>query len=171
MSKNRGFKSGTKTSFQPLFPFHYRTPSRQFPIGSYLSLPRRLELLAFAASKKAWIVEDDYDSEFRYSRAESRFVSVCDYLGSMSKALFPSLRIGYVVLPTSLLENFATLRAIVDEQGPVIDQDTRPEFIESGAFFRHIGRSLREYVLRLKVFWIRKKNLVCRFISLIRTGA
>lgn len=89
----------------------------------------------------------------------------------MSKALFPSLRLGYVVLPTSLLENFATLRAIVDEHGPVIDQDQLAEFIESGAFFRHIGRSLREYALRLKVFWIRKKNLVRRFISLIRTGA
>jgi GntR family transcriptional regulator/MocR family aminotransferase len=136
----------------------YTTPSRQFPIGSCLSLSRRLELVEFAAKKKAWIVEDDYDSEFRYSRAPLPSLQSLDssqrviYLGSTSKALFPSLRIGYAVLPSLLVEKFAKLRAAADEHGPLIDQGTLAEFIESGAFYTHIRRSRREYALRLEVF-------------------
>jgi GntR family transcriptional regulator/MocR family aminotransferase len=136
----------------------YTTPSRQFPIGSCLSLPRRLELVAFAARKKAWIVEDDYDSEFRYSRAPLPSLHSLDssqriiYVGSTSKALFPSLRIGYAVLPIALVEKFAKLRAAVDEHGPLIDQGTLAEFMESGAFYMHIRRSRREYARRLDTF-------------------
>jgi GntR family transcriptional regulator/MocR family aminotransferase len=136
----------------------YTTPSRQFPTGSCLSLPRRLTLVEFAARKRSWVVEDDYDSEFRYSRAPLPSLQSLDssqrviYVGSASKALFPSLRIGYAVLPSSLVEKFAKLRAAVDEHGPLIDQATLAEFIESGAFYRHIRRSRREYAMRLEVF-------------------
>jgi GntR family transcriptional regulator / MocR family aminotransferase len=144
---------------QELSPkFVYTTPSRQFPVGSCLSLPRRLRLVEFAARKKAWIVEDDYDSEFRYSHAPLPSLQSLDssqrviYLGSASKSVFPSLRIGYVVLPDALVEKFAQLRAAVDEHGPLIDQGTLAEFIESGAFYRHIRRSRREYAKRLEVF-------------------
>ena len=132
----------------------YTTPSRQFPLGSCLSLARRLDLVGFAARKKAWIVEDDYDSEFRYSRAPLPSLQGLDssdrviYVGSASKALFPSLRIGYAVLPQSLVEGFGRLRVAVDEHGPLIDQSTLAAFIESGAFYRHIRRSRREYALR-----------------------
>lgn len=136
----------------------YTTPSRQFPCGSCLSLARRLELVEFAAKKEAWIIEDDYDSEFRYSRAPLPSLQSLDssqrviYVGSTSKALFPSLRIGYVVLPSALVEKFAELRLAVDEHGPLIDQATLAEFIESGAFYRHIRRARREYSLRMEVF-------------------
>jgi GntR family transcriptional regulator / MocR family aminotransferase len=151
-----GMKLDSQRDFSPKLV--YTTPSRQFPIGSCLSLPRRLELVEFAARKKAWVVEDDYDSEFRYSRAPLPSLHSLDssqrviYVGSTSKALFPSLRIGYAVLPIALVEKFAKLRATVDEHGPLIDQGTLAEFIENGAFYRHIRRSRREYALRLEVF-------------------
>jgi len=133
----------------------YTTPSRQFPTGSCLSLPRRFALVELAARAKAWIVEDDYDSEFRYSRPPLPSLQSLDnsgrviYLGSMSKVLFPSLRIGYVVLPESLVDGFASLRAVMDDHGPSIDQATLAEFIDCGAFYSHIRRSRREYGERL----------------------
>jgi GntR family transcriptional regulator/MocR family aminotransferase len=136
----------------------YTTPSRQFPTGACLSLSRRLSLVEFAAKTKAWIVEDDYDSEFRYSRAPLPSLQSLDpsgrviYVGSMSKVLFPSLRIGYVVLPVSLAEKFAALRAILDDHGPLIDQATLAEFIEAGALYTHIRRSRGKYGQRLDTF-------------------
>lgn len=151
-----GMKLDSQRNFSP--KLIYTTPSRQYPIGSCLSLPRRLELVEFSRRKKAWIIEDDYDSEFRYSRAPLPSLQSLDstrhviYVGSTSKALFPSLRIGYAVLPESLVDKFAELRAAVDEHGPLLDQATLAEFIESGAFFRHIRRCRREYALRLEVF-------------------
>lgn len=136
----------------------YTTPSRQFPTGSRLALSRRLELVEYAKRKSAWVVEDDYDSEFRYSRAPLPSLQSLDssqrviYVGSASKVLFPSLRIGYAVLPGSLVEKFAELRMVMDEHGPWIDQATLAEFIEMGAFYRHIRRSRRQYALRLQAF-------------------
>ena len=136
----------------------YTTPSRQFPTGACLSLARRLELVELAAKTKTWIIEDDYDSEFRYSRAPLPSLQSLDrsqrviYVGSTSKSLFPSLRIGYAVLPPSLVEKFARLRASADEHGPLIDQAALAEFIESGAFYTHMRRSRRVYAARLEVF-------------------
>ena len=136
----------------------YTTPSRQFPVGSCLSLPRRIELIALAARNKSWIVEDDYDSEFRYSRAPLPSLQSLDsserviYVGSTSKVMFPSLRIGYAVLPPSLVDDFARLRAILDEHAPVIDQATLAEFLDSGSFYRHIRRTRREYARRMETF-------------------
>jgi GntR family transcriptional regulator/MocR family aminotransferase len=136
----------------------YTTPSRQFPTGACLSLSRRLSLVRFAARTKAWIVEDDYDSEFRYSRPPLPSLQSLDrsgrviYIGSMSKVLFPSLRIGYVVLPASLVEGFAGLRNVLDDHGPLIDQATLAQFIDAGAFYSHIRRSRREYRQRLQTF-------------------
>jgi GntR family transcriptional regulator/MocR family aminotransferase len=136
----------------------YTTPSRQFPTGACLSLCRRLCLVKFAARTKAWIVEDDYDSEFRYTRPPLPSLHSLDvggrviYVGSMSKVLFPSLRIGYVVLPAKLIEGFAQLRWVMDEYGPLIDQATLAEFIETGAFYTHIRRCRREYGERLATF-------------------
>jgi GntR family transcriptional regulator/MocR family aminotransferase len=151
-----GLRLPGRASFAP--KLLYTTPSRQFPTGSCLSLARRLELVAFAARKGAWVVEDDYDSEFRYSRGPLPSLHSLDrsdrviYVGSASKALFPSLRLGYVVLPSSLVEPFANLRAAIDEHGPVVDQATLAEFLESGALYSHIRRSRREYGARMEVF-------------------
>jgi GntR family transcriptional regulator/MocR family aminotransferase len=143
----------------------YTTPSRQFPTGACLSLPRRLSLVKFAARTKAWIVEDDYDSEFRYSRPPLPSLQSLDpsgrviYVGSMSKVLFPSLRIGYVVLPAVLVDTFAALRAVMDDHGPLIDQAVLAEFIEAGAFYTHIRRCRAEYRLRLDTFIASVSNL------------
>jgi GntR family transcriptional regulator/MocR family aminotransferase len=136
----------------------YTTPSRQFPTGACLPIGRRLSLIDFATRSGSWIVEDDYDSEFRYTRPPLPSLHSLDpggcviYVGSMSKVLFPSLRIGYVVLPENLVEGFAALRAILDDHGPLIDQAALAEFIEAGAFYTHIRRCRREYGERLAVF-------------------
>lgn len=136
----------------------YTTPARQFPTGACLPIARRLALIDLAARLNAWIIEDDYDSEFRYTRPPLPSLHSLDssgriiYIGTMSKVLFPSLRIGYAVLPVGLMEGFADLRAVVDDHGPPIDQATLAEFIASGAFYTHIGRCRREYGARLDTF-------------------
>jgi len=136
----------------------YTTPSRQFPTGACLPMARRLAWLEFARAANAWIVEDDYDSEFRYGRPTVPSLHSLDtarrviYVGSMSKVLAPSLRIGYVVLPPALVDRFAALRSIVDDHGPLIDQAVMAEFIDGGMFYSHIRRCRREYGERRQVF-------------------
>ncbi|MBL8814455.1 MAG: PLP-dependent aminotransferase family protein [Planctomyces sp.] len=136
----------------------YTTPSRQFPTGASLPVARRLQMLAAARTANAWLLEDDYDSEFRYSRPPLPSLHSLDsagrviYLGSMSKVLFPSLRIGYVVLPDELISRFESLRLIVEDHGPLIDQATLAEFIDSGSFYSHIRRCRKAYASRLEAF-------------------
>jgi GntR family transcriptional regulator/MocR family aminotransferase len=142
---------------KPIFAdFVYTTPARQFPTGASMPLARRLALIEFAHRSKAMIVEDDYDSEFRYLHPPLPSLHSLDphgiviNVGSMSKLLFPSLRIGYVVLPESLVEDFACARSAMDDHGPLIDQATLEEFIATGAFFTHVRRCRREYAVRLE---------------------
>lgn len=136
----------------------YTTPSRQFPTGASMPVARRIALLKAAHVSNAWIIEDDYDSEFRYTRPPMPSLHSLDpagrviYIGSMSKVLFPSLRIGYIVLPPSLVEEFAELRSISDDHGPLIDQATLAEFISTGALYSHIRRCRKEYAVRLDAF-------------------
>jgi GntR family transcriptional regulator/MocR family aminotransferase len=136
----------------------YCTPSRQFPTGARLPVSRRLAWLDFARRTSAWLVEDDYDSEYRYSRPPMPSLHSLDsagrvmYVGSMSKVLFPSLRIGYGVLPPALVDRFAALRSVVDDHGPLVDQATLAAFIDDGAFYTHARRSRRAYGERQHVF-------------------
>ena len=136
----------------------YTTPSRQFPTGVSLSLARRLALIDFASTTRSWIIEDDYDSELRYGAPPLPSLQSLDrsgcviYTGTFSKVLFPSLRLGYVVVPDALLDRFIELKHLSDDHLPLIDQATLALFLESGAFYSHIRRCRREYSARHGVF-------------------
>lgn len=136
----------------------YTTPSRQFPTGVSLSLSRRLALIDHAARHEVWIVEDDYDSELRYGAPPLPSLQSLDhsgrviYVGTFSKVLFPSLRLGFVVVPAPLLDDFVQLKHLIDDHLPLIDQATLAAFLESGAFYSHIRRCRRAYAERQAVF-------------------
>lgn len=136
----------------------YVTPSRQFPTGVSLSLSRRLALVNGAADSATWIVEDDYDSEFRYEAAPLPSLQSLDvsgrviYIGTFSKLLFPALRLGYAVLPVPLVERFQALKSVVEDHGPMIDQATLAAFLDTGAFYSHIRRCRRAYAERQRAF-------------------
>jgi len=123
-----------------------------------MSLARRLALLRAARDAGSWIVEDDYDAEFRYSSSPQPSLQSLDenrrviYIGSFSKTLFPALRLGYVVLPPPLVEAFAALKSIADDYSPLIDQATLASFLESGAFYAHLRRCRKHYAERQSYF-------------------
>ncbi len=121
-------------------------PSHHFPLGWTLCLPRRLALLEWARRSAAWIIEDDFDSEFRYSGAPIASLQGLDradrviYIGTFSKTVHPALRLGYLILPPELLGRFNAAKATVDCQSPTIEQATLADFIEEGHFTRHVRR-------------------------------
>jgi GntR family transcriptional regulator/MocR family aminotransferase len=124
----------------------YVTPSHQYPLGVTMSLTRRLNLLEWARERDAFIIEDDYNSEYRYGGRPLASLQGLDrdgrviYLGTFSKTIFPALRLGYLVVPTDLIEVFAAARALADLHSPSLDQATLAEFIAERHFARHIRR-------------------------------
>ena len=152
----QGLRLPTRSSMRP--SLIYTTPSRQFPTGVSLSLARRLALIDYAGRTKSWIVEDDYDSELRYSAAPLPSLQSLDrsgrviYVGTFSKLLFPSLRLGYVVVPDALLDGFNDVKHLIDDHLPLIDQATLALFLESGAFYSHIRRCRSAYAERQALF-------------------
>jgi GntR family transcriptional regulator / MocR family aminotransferase len=124
----------------------YVTPSHQFPTGAVLSLTRRLELLSWAQQTGAIIIEDDYDSEYRYDGRPIPALQGLDqndsvvYIGTFSKVLFPALRIAYMVAPRSLTTVIARAKQLADRQSPSLEQYALTDFINSGYLERHIRR-------------------------------
>ena len=124
----------------------YVTPSHQYPLGVTMSLARRLNLLEWARDRDAFIIEDDYNSEYRYSGRPLASLQGLDrdgrviYLGTFSKTIFPALRLGYLVVPANLVEVFAAARALTDLHSPSLDQAVLAEFITERHFARHVRR-------------------------------
>ena len=132
----------------------YVTPSHQYPTGVVMSLARRLELLAWAERNDGWIVEDDYDGEYRYSGAPLAPLAALDrqgrvlYVGTFGKVAFPALRLGYLVLPPGLVDAFARRRAVDVRHSEVSTQAVMAEFMAAGHFQRHIRRMRRAALAR-----------------------
>ncbi len=135
----------------------YVTPAHQFPLGMTMSIARRLELLQWARTHRTLIFEDDYDSEYRYAGRPVPALQGLDtagqvlFFGSFSKVLFPSLRIGYLVLPEDLVDLFASAMSLTRRHAPLLDQAVLCDFIVEGHFGRHLRRMRQIYAERLAV--------------------
>jgi GntR family transcriptional regulator/MocR family aminotransferase len=134
----------------------YVTPSNQFPLGVPMSLTRRLALLKWASRAGAWVVEDDYDSEFRYHTrpfpclhgldADGRVI----YVGTFAKSVFPALRLGFVIVPSDLHDRFLVARRTTDAHPPLLEQMALADFIGEGHYARHLRRMRTVYRERLE---------------------
>jgi GntR family transcriptional regulator / MocR family aminotransferase len=134
----------------------YVTPSHQYPLGVPMSLSRRLALLSWARAARAWVIEDDYDSEFRYGGRPIPCLHGLDvdgrviYVGSFSKTLFPALRLGFLIVPPDLQAGLVAARAAADQHPPTLDQAVLADFIVDGHFARHLRRMRLVYRERLE---------------------
>ncbi|MFL6605461.1 MAG: PLP-dependent aminotransferase family protein [Steroidobacteraceae bacterium] len=133
----------------------YVTPSHQFPLGVPMSLARRHSLLGWARSSLAWIVEDDYDCNFRYDVQALPCLHALDpdgrviYAGTFSKTLFPAVRLGFLIVPSDLVDGFIRARMASDVHPPVLEQMILSEFMTRGHYQRHVRRMQAEYAERL----------------------
>jgi GntR family transcriptional regulator/MocR family aminotransferase len=143
----------------------YVTPSHQYPLGSTMSAGRRLQLLQWAQLHGSWIIEDDYDSEYRFASAPISSLQGLDtnsrviYIGTFSKVLFASLRLGYVVIPPDLVERFVAMRYVIDIFPPYLFQEVIADFIREGHFARHIRR--------MRLLYSERRRLL---VELLRKG-
>jgi GntR family transcriptional regulator/MocR family aminotransferase len=135
----------------------YVTPAHQFPLGMTMSLTRRLALLDWARCAGALVFEDDYDSEYRFAGRPMPALQGLDrhgvvvFAGSFSKVLFPSLRIGYLVVPPDLVDAVAAAKSVASRHAPVVEQAVLCDFITEGHFGRHVRRMREVYAERLAV--------------------
>lgn len=134
----------------------YVTPSHQFPLGGVLPVGRRRELLQWAKRFDAWVIEDDYDGEFRYGQRPIDALQSMDtdgrviYIGTFSKSLSPQLRLGYMVLPNDLVPVFQRSKQLLDRHEAVLEQRVLAKLIESGAYESHVRRISRQNERRRK---------------------
>ncbi len=132
----------------------YVTPAHQYPLGVPMSLPRRLALLEWAQASGAWVFEDDYDSEFRYAGRPLPALQGMDrngrvlFAGSLCKVLYPSLRLGYLVVPHALLDTIAAAKSLLSRHAPVLEQSVVCDFLAAGHFARYIRRMREVYAER-----------------------
>jgi GntR family transcriptional regulator/MocR family aminotransferase len=129
----------------------YVTPANQFPLGTVMSAERRVELLSWAARAGAWIIEDEYDAEYRYSGKPIASLHSLDrsgsviYVGTFTKMLFNALRIGFIVVPERLVKAFRIARSFIDRHAPTLDQAVLTEFMNEGHFGRHVRKMRQVY--------------------------
>ncbi|MEO7497246.1 MAG: PLP-dependent aminotransferase family protein [Massilia sp.] len=129
----------------------FTTPSHQLPLGVTMTLARRLELLQWAGARRAWIIEDDYDSEYRYTGPPLASLQSLDrndcviYVGTLSKVLFPGLRLGYIVAPPALVEPLVRAKSLIDRHNAIVPQMVLADFMGEGHFGRHIRRTRDAY--------------------------
>ena len=153
---NEGMQLSGRHAVEPP-RFIFTTPSHQYPLGTVMSLARRRAFLEYAAAHKVWVLEDDYDSEFRYGSRPLASLQGMDtnervlYIGSFSKTLFPGLRIGFIVVPERLAEPFAIGLSELYRGGQVYTQAVLAEFMEEGHFSSHIRRMRLLYGERLRL--------------------
>jgi GntR family transcriptional regulator/MocR family aminotransferase len=129
----------------------YVTPANQFPLKTVMSAERRVELLSWAAREGAWIIEDEYDAEYRYSGKPIASLHSLDksgsviYVGTFTKMLFNAIRIGFIVVPERLIKAFRITRSFIDRHAPTLDQAVLTEFINEGHFGRHVRKMRQIY--------------------------
>src|SRR5881409_1654685 len=155
-----------RPSKQPSPKIIYVTPSHQFPLGMTMSLARRTALIDFARERDAYIFEDDHNSEFRFTGPPLPCLQGLDnsgrviYAGTMSRILYPSLRLGYIVAPEALVDSMVKIRSVMDQHSPPIDQATLARFITEGFFLSHIKRMRKLYSERRDYFVEQFHNLL-----------
>ncbi len=148
------------------------TPSAQFPMGVTMSAQRRCDLLAFAQEHSTYVLEDDYNSEFWFSGPPTPSLQGLDeagvviYAGTMSKILYPSLRLGYLIVPDSLVEPMIKTRSVLDQHSSPIDQSTLARFITEGFFLTHVKRIRMLYSERRAFFVEEFNRLLSRYFTL-----
>lgn len=153
----------------------YATPSHQFPLGVTMSYARRRELLQWAQEADAWIIEDDYDSEYRYTGRPIPALQGLDenerviYLGTFSKVFFPALRLGYIVAPPALVELFTMAQRIMSFHPPALEQVAMTAFMADGEFTRHIRRMRGLYAQRHGCLLTHARQYLGNILQLERT--
>ena len=155
----------------------YITPSHSYPSGVTMSLTRRLELLAYSEEVGAWVLEDDYDSEYRFDSRPLAAIQGLSrdgrviYIGTFSKVLFPSLRLGYLVVPRSLVPAFSDARSLMDGYTPTVIQAALADFIEQGHFAAHLRRMRALYQQRQQVLVDALSSHLSTWLEVVPTGA
>lgn len=150
----------------------YVTPSHQFPLGMTMSLARRTALIEFARERDAYVFEDDHNSEFRFTGPPLPCLQGLDnsgrviYAGTMSKILYPSLRLGYIVAPEPLIDPMIKIRAVMDQHSSAIDQATLARFLSEGFFLSHIKRMRKLYSDRREFFIEQFNRLLSKHFDL-----
>ncbi len=153
------------------------TPSHQFPTGALLPLARRVELLEWAALSRAWLIEDDYDGEFRFGGRPLAALKSLDrdgrviYIGSFSKTLFPALRLGYMVLPSSLRAAFCAAKWLEDRGSNTLEQAALAHFMASGGFERHLRRAAQTLRARRAAMLAGLKRHAAQAVEVVDSNA
>ncbi|SLN58599.1 HTH-type transcriptional regulatory protein GabR [Roseovarius albus] len=148
---NEGMNLEFAASHYPKPAAIFTTPSHQQPLGITMSLVRRLALLNYAKDNDTWIIEDDYDSEFRYRGRPLPALCALDserrvlYVGTFSKSMFASIRLGYIVVPPALVDSFAKFRTLLGQGSSAVTEQAMANFMEDGRFVEHIRKMRRIY--------------------------